>query len=183
MRETIRIAIDGSHAVGKTTLLEELRRRTRIHGITFLEEFARPVARGFGVFRQPDWGLLFADRSRHLAFFQEICKVQMLEERIAGRFIVDGSLLRNLAYAKAFGFECEQVFEDWHEIRYDFVFYCSICGEPTPDGFRYSEKQMEVDSILRGLLAADQISHLVLLPDALEARVRSIERSLEEFSA
>lgn len=151
----LRIAVIGSHGVGKTTLAERLAAGL---GVTFIPESARVVAHTHG----------YAEPSMNSMEFQQLClQEQIYAERTnrAGGFVTDRGLVDYLVYPLVlgtFGGRPEQL--DSYMMRildvsfdaYTHVVYVPVTLPLVPDGFRSTSRayQKAVDTMLRLMAGA-----------------------------
>lgn len=175
-----RIAIDGSHSTGKTTLLRHLESELSIvHYFNFLEETARRLAPQEFLFTPEDWAHLFKSQERHQAFLQRLYNFQKKEEKINHPFIIDGSLYKVLAYAQVFGFDYQDIGIDIEKVSYDLIIYCPIEIDFRTDGFRYAEHRQAVDTILRQFHQFLYKGLILEVHGSIEERMRQIIAIIE----
>lgn len=170
-----RIAIDGSHSTGKTTLLQRLANRLELNqAFTFLGEAARAMASSAQLFTPEDWEHLFHHPQQHQRFQQGLYAFQKRQEEAHIPFMVDGSLYKIMAYAEHFGFDQKAIGVNLVEASYDLILYCPLEIDFVADGFRYADHRREVDGILRKLLQKFHKGRLVEVHGSVEARVDQI---------
>ena len=145
-----RVAIIGSHGVGKTTLLGLL--AAALPGVPALPETAREVIADFGLPPQD------MDDARREEFQREILRRQIARESFPGPFLTDRCVLDTLAYAH--GMECygelrAQAVRHLASRPYTCVLLVPKRFAPEPDGVRMVDErfQEEVERRLRALLA------------------------------
>jgi nicotinamide riboside kinase len=178
---TIRIAIDGTQSTGKTTLFTALQQQEDLRGFAYLEEAARHLAPKAGIHATEDWLALFESPTRHVEFLQRLYAYQTSLEAEAGRFIVDGSLYKILAYAEVFGFALHDVTDTVNDIRYDLIVYCPRDIAFQSDGFRYQEKRNELAERLELLHARFHRGPLIVTTGSASERVTQVRLALAEL--
>jgi len=161
----MKVALIGTHGVGKTTLCYELAARLKRRG--FDVEMVREVAR-----KCP----LPINRETTVAAQQWILLTQTAEEieATASHEVVlcDRSVLDNYCYlAHAAGTfpQWEKLLDHWLP-TYDLLVHVPLWSRPTFDGVRSIDPafQEQVDALLEGMLAARALSPLRLGMDEQE---------------
>ena len=153
---SIKIAISGTHGVGKTTLAKRLAESLYV---PLLSEVARDVAVSTGIehTEQISEGSYLAK----LMFQGAIFGLQGLKEKMyPGGFVSDRSILDCIAYCYLYGLP-EHFISTLREAAlihsggYDLIIYCPIPGcHVQDDGFRLTDKisQQKVDSYIQELI-------------------------------
>lgn len=151
-----RIAISGSHGVGKSRLAKQL---SELLLLPRIDEAARSVADGW--FADSE-AIRSAPPGQKLLFQLCVFHKQIHEEDRLQEFVSDRSVFDTVAYSIYYripGKITDSLTEEAikHSKGYDLIIYCPIPedgGAPTADGFRFadSESQAEIDRILQDLL-------------------------------
>lgn len=152
---SIKIAISGTHGVGKTTLAKRLAESLYV---PLLSEVARDVAVSTGIehTEQISKGSMLT----RIMFQGAIFGLQGLKEKMHGGFVSDRSILDCIAYCYLYGLP-EHFISTLREAAlihsgsYDLIIYCPIPNAYTQDdGFRLTDRasQQEVDSYIKELL-------------------------------
>ncbi len=165
-----RVAIDGTHCTGKTTILKALKEHYQKN--LLFEEVATQVAPQFNLSTPSDWEKLFLNRSRYIDFMKSLINRQVKNE-ITKKFIVDGSLYRLLAYARVTGLPIPDKNFVAHA-KYDAIFYCPVEFPFVADGFRYEMHREEVDLELRKILKKYYRGKLIELSGTVKKRLDKI---------
>lgn len=153
----MRIAICGTHSVGKTTLARALASRL---SLPLIEEVARTAACHLRISSCRE---LAEGRLWRAALFQlHVFHLQLAQESEHKEFISDRSVIDVLAYSKFYQLPSELIWSMENQIRericsynfYDFIVYCPITGHAVPDGFRFEDERSRevVDRIMNELL-------------------------------
>lgn len=175
----MRIAIDGSHSVGKTTLFEALMEVLPTINIfptwNFIQERARIIAPRFGVEVHTDWPRLISNRKDYIAFIYMMIEEQMAMEKDTP-FLVDGSLYRTVGYANVAGVcafkKCLK------HVDYDLIVYCPIEFAFVDDGFRFPDGREDVDTELRSIISRNHRGHIVEISGSVESRIDAVLSAL-----
>lgn len=152
----MKIAISGSHGVGKTTLARALSKEL---GLPMISEVAREVAKkqGFETTEQ----IWHAFKIQRMIFQLNVYFHQIKAEEDSWRgFIADRSVFDVVAYCIFYDLPLgliEYLRSDaiQHSRRYDLIVYCPVPGgELEDDGFRLVDKesQIMIDNSLKILL-------------------------------
>ena len=156
----MRIALTGTHGIGKTTLAKQLSERL---GIPYLDEVARKVARIYGFENSNQ--VKESSYERIKSYQLDVWANQIKEERknYSG-FISCRSVLDAIAYSIYYN---GGITDTWLDVLncitydltadYDVLVYCPIpddIASPTDDGFRLMDRdsQIAVDCIIQGML-------------------------------
>lgn len=150
-----RIAVCGSHGVGKSSLAKQLSKSLLLPRI---DEVGRSIAKGW--FKNSDEIRNSTVVSKILFQLNYFYK-QIAEEEHYLEFVSDRAVFDVVAYSiyyqlpeKIVNMLTEDAVE--HSEKYDLIIYCPIPddGELTADGFRFTDKesQVEIDRILQELL-------------------------------
>ncbi|NLK53114.1 MAG: ATP-binding protein [Syntrophomonadaceae bacterium] len=153
----MRIAISGSHGVGKTTLSIALANAT---GIPRISEIARNVAQKQEYKTTEE--IKNASLEDRIVFQKAILLEQATQESLhrAG-FISDRSIFDTIAYSKYYDLPKGMVAVAestaiTNSTKYDLIIYCPIPGNTSPvdDGFRLTDlkSQLIIDKYIRKLL-------------------------------
>lgn len=163
-----RIAISGSHGVGKSRLAEQL---SELLLLPRIDEVARSVAKGW--FADSE-AIRSASPGQKLLFQLCVFHSQIHEETKLQEFVSDRSVFDAVAYSIYYRIPrkiTDSLTEEAvkHSKGYDLIIYCPIPedgGVPTADGFRFTdgESQTEVDRILQDLLKKAECEVLRLGP-------------------
>ncbi len=152
---SIKIAISGTHGVGKTTLAKRLAESLYV---PLLSEVARDVAVSTGIehTEQISKGSLLT----RIMFQGAVFGMQGLKEKMHGGFVSERSILDCIAYCYLYGLP-EHFISTLREAAlihsgsYDLIIYCPIPGGYVQDdGFRLIDRisQQKVDIYMRGLI-------------------------------
>ena len=171
MPAPLRVAIIGSHGVGKTTLLGLL--AAELPEIPALPETAREVIADFGL---PPQDMDDAGRDR---FQREILRRQIARESAPGNFVTDRCVLDTLAYAlgtPGYGELYGAAVRYLASRTYTHVLLVPKRFAPEPDGVRMVDEgfQEEVERRLRALLAELGVPFHEIRADTPGARVREV---------
>jgi predicted ATPase len=181
IRDCVVIAIEGTHASGKTTLVHALTSRLREKGVhaectgeparysPFIEEI---VLHGKGTF----------DLTAELDLFAVQITTQLRAARHHAVLVTDKTLANVLAYARLLLPPGDKVVLEamagmCRALRplYDAVFYCTDSFDPRQPGDEYrvkvADRQHDIDAALRHTCAATGI-HLIDLPQGLSTATR-----------
>lgn len=150
-----RIAVCGSHGVGKSSLAKQL---SEFLLLPRINEVARSVAEGW--FKNSD-EIRNARLVSKTLFQLNVFYKQIAEEERHLEFISDRSIFDVVAYSiyyqlpeKIIDMLTEDAVE--HSEKYNLIIFCPIPedGELTADGFRFAdrESQVEIDRVLQELL-------------------------------
>ena len=170
----MKIAICGSHGVGKTTLAEALSKKLKL---PLIKETAREVyALGLPLLSMVGYPSVRAQ----LAVFG----LQLLREQQCSEFVSDRSILDGLAYFRVSYDEDDDIAHrywtmlvefgrEYAKHNYDLLVYVPIEFELVPDGFRNLDGKLQscIDAILCQLLRG--IPHL-RVSGSLEERVSQV---------
>ncbi len=149
----MKIAISGTHGVGKTTLAKSLAKKLNL---PLIEEVARGVAQRYG-FKNTEQ-IKKAENNKRYSFQHEVFYEQVAEESLKSSFISDRSVFDPLAYCLYYGIAIPDNWARMAELQsmsYDFIIYCPIPRyEISDDGFRLTDKnsQQYIDTTTRILL-------------------------------
>ncbi len=165
----MRIAVDGAHGTGKTTLLEAL--STHIPSWNIIEEGARELARDFGVSSTEDWESLYQDEGRHRKFLLALVRRQEERERTQP-FLSDGSIYRIFAYARTAAIDIPS--GPLLRARYDLIAYCPLDFPIKKDGLRFTHARESVDDELRKIIVAFHRGPLILIRGSVSERLAKI---------
>lgn len=151
----MRIAITGSHGVGKTTLAQMLAKEL---GLPMISEVAREVAyaHGFETTEQ----IKNASMMRRIMYQLNVFYGQLKAEEDHWKgYVSDRSVFDSIAYSIYYDLPSglvEYLTRDavTHSKHYDLIIYCPIVDKPQEDGFRLTDtdSQVYVDSKLKVLL-------------------------------
>lgn len=171
----MRIAIAGSHGVGKTTLAKALSEKLRYPRIG---EVARTVAATMGF--ETTEQIMAADKEQICQYQQKVFYCQLLTEEAYqkdhGCFISDRSIFDVVSYMGLYQLE-EAFINDFalmagrHSRDYDLIIYCPVPNAGiTDDGFRLVDKpsQIAFDAILKELLETGAQCPVIYLPPTRE---------------
>lgn len=162
----MKIAIDGTQSVGKTTLFEAL--KDKLLGWNFIPELARTVAPQFNLESHKDWSELISNRKKYNSFIEIMIEQQQNKEK-STPFIIDSSIYRTIAYAHFNGLDiCNEYIK---KIHYDLIIFCPIEFDYIDDGFRYSNGREEVDTELRYLIKKNHRGNVVELAGSTQQRI------------
>ena len=170
----MKIAIVGSHGVGKTTLFNKL----ELEGVEFIQETARELM-GYMDHSTADMD------DKEKGFFQQVAlNHQIWREVEHERFIADRCVLDYLAYSHGLPFYDklkDQV--DFHLERhggYDQIFFIPIEFPLEVDGLRFTDDkyQKEIDERLLGLIQEYGIPYEIITGD-VEERLEKILNELK----
>lgn len=186
----MRVAVTGTHGVGKTTLVEELGKRL---GFPVISEAARTVIPSFGYSDTDDY-IRRADKPRKFLVQSQILLQQMNAENGKVGFLSDRAVIDPVAYAAAFGLSEWLVAEMLgkaitHALRvYDLVVYLPPVVPLVDDGFRNLDEKLRrrVDRYIRRYVAALErlgVRVLRVRSKRLEDRVCEVMASLEALRA
>jgi nicotinamide riboside kinase len=178
----MKIAISGSHGVGKTTLAKALCAKLNYPMIT---EVARTVAKEMG-FANTDQ-IRKADKDTITKFQRKIYVNQLLAESSYLKlphenFISDRSVFDIIAYMVLYGLDDEiiNIFTESaakFSNHYDLIIYCPIpVGTIANDGFRLTDKetQIQYSLILKDLLITRASCPVAYLHPAREQWFESV---------
>lgn len=156
----MKIALTGTHGIGKTTLAKQLSERL---GIPYLDEVARRVAEFYGFTDSEQIRNNSLERIR--TFQSDVWATQIKTEwSYPDGFVSCRSVLDAVAYAiYYFGGITDTYLDVLKRITYDLtadydaLIYCPIpdgIDEPENDGFRFTDKdsQIAIDCIIQGML-------------------------------
>ena len=166
----MRIALTGSHSVGKSTLLERL----DIPGHKKIKEIARQIIEKSDKLPHEMTQAEFFD------FQMKVAEQQLIAE--SGDFISDRSVYDNLVYA--------QDLDDYEKIKemvlaqarpYDFIFYLPIEFGLKVDEVRSADKDYQklIDDRLKKFFAEMKIEYIEIGGD-FETRIRKIQEILKK---
>jgi nicotinamide riboside kinase len=152
---SIKIAISGTHGVGKTTLAKRLAESLYV---PLLSEVARDVAVSTGIehTEQISKGSMLT----RIMFQGAVFGMQGLKEKMHGGFVSDRSILDCIAYCHLYCLP-EHFISTLEEAAlihtggYDLIIYCPIPGcHVQDDGFRLTDKisQQKVDIYIQELI-------------------------------
>ncbi len=170
----MRIAISGSHGVGKTTLTNRLAQELCL---PIISEVARTVARDFGFSSTKQ--IVQAKQVRKFMFQMGVFYNQMIEEKKYSQgFVSDRSIFDSVAYSIYYGLlapiikdKKKQAAE--HSKSYDMIIYCPIPEIGIEeDGFRLSDKKSQ--------LAVDR--HIISLLDLAQCKVIRLSRNRDNWT-
>ncbi len=161
----MKIAISGSHGVGKTTLARALAKEL---GLPIISEVAREVAQAHGF--ETTEQIKNASMMRRIMFQLNVFYGQIKAEEDNWRgFVSDRSIFDSVAYTNYYGLPdglVEYLTRDavTHSKHYDLIIYCPIVGKPVHDGFRLTDtnSQICIDSKLEELLEQARCSVIKL---------------------
>ena len=156
----MKIALIGSHGVGKTTLARQIAQST---GLPYIEEVARKVAQLYGFTNTEEIRQSSFERIR--AFQSDVWAKQLETEwSYPDGFVSCRSVLDAIAYAIYYNGGIIDTYLDvlkriTYDLTadYDVLIYCPIpdgIDEPENDGFRFTDKdsQIAIDCIIQGML-------------------------------
>jgi nicotinamide riboside kinase len=152
----MRIAITGSHGVGKTTLAKKLAEGLKL---PLIEEIARKMADIYGIkhteeIKNASWGL-------RAEFQDSVWYAQMVAEDSLREFVSDRSILDVVAYSLYYGLDGYR----WRVRRerapeevwgtYDLLVYVPIRFPLRSDGFRLTDDQSQkaCDKLIRQMFS------------------------------
>jgi len=151
----IRIAVSGSHGIGKTTLVNEIAIAKRL---PMINEVARDVAKMLNYTTTAQ--ILNESHNNKLQFQSIVFSEQIGREGNYAGFVSDRSVFDPIAYGLYYGLS-RYVMKNWqeraikHSSSYDVIIYCPIPEESIEDdGFRLVDKegQQVVDHYISALL-------------------------------
>ena len=176
-----RIAIDGTHSTGKSTLLNQLMTVDEI-GETYdrIDEPVREVAPSLGVVSPEDWQQMFASQPRHLELLQKTVQRQWELERASEYFVIDGSLYKVLTYGLVVNFQIEDMTDLLPLFNYDLIIYCPLEIEFAADGFRFDNYREKVDHATHQLYQQHYRGELLPVTGSTEERVEQVLAHLTE---
>jgi thymidylate kinase len=169
----VRIAVCGTHGIGKTTLVDALHThyvRESYNTPPFwgrIEEVARTVALDLKLKTLSD---ILSWPTCKVEYFQWLCAMrQVTEEYNEGSFISDRSFVDIIAYTVFYGCSYTMVealmdFAEQHVPTYDILFYAPVPLEfeetSRADGFRLTDKKsaQDVDSLIDNLLQQNYVN-------------------------
>jgi nicotinamide riboside kinase len=162
----MRIAISGSHGVGKTTLVDAMGEQLDLPKIN---EVVRMVAKNMGFGHCED--IRNSDQDVIRLFQQKVFYTQLIAESSSG-FLSDRSIFDIVAYMELYGLPVSMI-EEYTEFairrsnNYDMIIYCPIPkgAGAVDDGFRLTDGQKEYDAILKKLLFQAQCRVIKLPKD------------------
>lgn len=145
----MRIAITGSHGVGKTTLAQRLACDL---GVSLLKEAAREVAAE--LYYPNTASIAFAPMDKKEDFQNKVLQRQITNEAVNRNFISDRAVIDIYAYSAYYGLNWQPHF-DWI-MCYSGARYSALIYVPIPDadihddGFRLTdlESQQEIDKMV-----------------------------------
>jgi len=161
----VRVAITGSHGVGKTTLVDTLYDREDIcaSGVfsMTIAEASRVVAKRLGYSTLAD--ILYWPEDKRIHFQWLIMAEQMSRETSLVSFISDRCIIDNLAYCIYYNCPQNMIDAMWglcklHINSYDMVLYTPIPKQiraiDAKDGFRLADLKsiMDVDNIINNII-------------------------------
>lgn len=145
----MKIAITGTHGVGKTTLAKKL---ADVYKLPLLTETAREVAAELGYANTTEMRTAGLDE---IAEFQRrVLQGQITKEALASKFVSDRTVLDMYAYSTLYGLDWEHHFSwimGYASARYSAIIYAPIPGGGIhDDGFRLTdpESQQEIDKMV-----------------------------------
>lgn len=173
----LRIALIGSHGTGKTSIVNELFRITKI---PVIEE----LARGYNLNTSDMYEY---EEFQHILLLEQI-KSETLRILLEGSFISDRSSIDSVAY---YFLKCKEIssIEDrrryvevavHNSLHYTHLFYVPIEIPLKPDGFRFESKrfQRDIDDMIKQLIQ-DYDMNIITLTGSLDERIK---KTLEEIN-
>jgi len=153
----MKIAICGTHSVGKSTLATILSEKT---GLPLITEVVRGIAATHG-FKNTDQ-VVTAAKDQQIKFQQDLLEAQLMQENAHPQgFISDRSMIDFLAYNFLYELPSITIAPMYTKAlllanNYDLLIRCPIPIDtvPTPDGFRLTDikSQQIVDDAILALL-------------------------------
>jgi nicotinamide riboside kinase len=169
----MRIAITGSHGVGKTTLAKAVAEK---FNLLFIAEMARAVANTMNIFHTN--AIVRSDVSRKVIFQETIWQMQLAAEESLDSFVSDRSILDVVAYSLYYGLDGFrwQKRREWAvnyaRFNYDLLIYLPVRFKPEDDGFRLAdaESQAAVNELIRDMFR--DVSNEVFASERMIAAVK-----------
>ena len=153
----IRIAVSGSHGIGKTTLVNKI---ATARQLPMINEVVRDVAKMLNYATTAQ--ILTENHNSKLQFQSIVFNEQIGRESNYAGFVSDRSVFDPIAYGLYYGLS-RYVMKNWqeqaikHSSSYDVIIYCPIPEESIEDdGFRLMDKEGEqaVDNYISALLSS-----------------------------
>lgn len=174
----LRIALIGSHGTGKTSVVEEL---VRITKLPIIEEIARNY----------DMNTSNVDKYKH---YQKQLLLEQIRTETSlilskGNFISDRSSIDNMAYfwlkCKSNATKQEMVrygqIAIHNSLRYSHLFYVPIeIPLPTDDGFRFEDEafQRDIDSKINEIISKFGVG-VITIRGTLDERVKTVLEAVD----
>lgn len=169
-----RIAITGTHGVGKTTLCKELEKLEVFKNYAFIEEVARKEIIKIG--KMPTQ---LCELGK-VAFQFSLLSQQMLLESDLQNFISDRSIFDTVGYSYDLihqkGIQIKEIAKYWHDKQpYDFIFYVPIEFALEADAQRLSdiEYQAQIDANIVKTLHELNINYIPITGD-IQTRIQMV---------
>jgi len=173
----MRIAIDGTHSTGKTTLWNILKIDKTYRNFKFIPEIGSVIAkRDYSINSPIGWMELFKNKKKYSNFIDVLLKKQIHEENINNNFIADSSIYRICAYAIINNVIIPD--DILCNPFYDIIFYCPIEFDFIEDEFRYDFSRENVDKKLRELLEKHHKGKIIPLTGIIQDRLALISDSI-----
>lgn len=174
----MKIAMIGTHGVGKTTLCFELAARVKRRG--FDVELVREVARKCPLPINEDTTAEAQSWILHTQVAEELAASATHEIVIADRAVLDNYCY--MVHASCSSKHWELFLDTWLP-SYDFLIHVPLWSRPSFDGVRAIDPrfQQEIDDILQGMIKARGISTVDLSADDPSRWGAEIEETILEF--
>ena len=171
----MKVAIDGTHSTGKTTVWKILE-ADKYKDYKYIPELGSVIATNNFLVDSPlSWQELFNNKEKYTSFIDLLVDNQKNQENCKNVFI-DSSLYRAFAYAIENGLSISDSLIS--EIKYDVIFYCPIEFDFIDDDFRFNFFRKEVDKRLFDLIKKYHHGKLVLLNGTIENRINLIKQTI-----
>lgn len=176
----MKIAIDGTHSSGKTTLLEVLKKEA-FYNLRYFSESGSIIANtSFNVKDPKDWEELFINKQKYIAFFNELIKYQLEIEKQFNNFCIDSSIYR--AYAYGIVNKIDLDFTILKQLEYDIIFLCSNELHFIENNFRFDFNKNEIYETLFELLQKYYKGNLIILKGSVDDRIENIKKTILKCS-